>query len=47
MRGSQEGIDIYGRWKAAEKVAGQGIRRPKVKKGARGLDAIREKQDLR
>ncbi|MFH1514830.1 MAG: hypothetical protein ABIG42_05150 [bacterium] len=31
-QGDKEGIDIYGRWKAAEKTAGQGILRPKVTK---------------
>lgn len=42
----QQGIDIYGRWKAAEEAAaGEGIRRPKVKKGKAGLDAIREKMN--
>lgn len=40
----QEGIDIYGRWKAAEATAaGEGIRRPKVNKGSQGLAAIRAK----
>lgn len=43
MQGSQGGIDIYGRWKMAEREVGHGIRRPKVRKGAKGLDAIRRK----
>lgn len=43
----QEGIDIYGRWKAIETAtAGEGIRRPAKRElpvEAKGLDAIRAK----